>query len=102
MLSEAAFQRQITDLADLRGWSWMHMQPAQSRDSWRTPYSGSLGKGWPDLVLVKGERIVFIECKAAGRKPTPEQEQVIGILSNVGLARVYRPEDWDEIVKVLT
>ena len=73
-LTEAAWQRQVTDLADLQGWRWMHAPtvtvtrpPTAGRPRpvvyAETTTKGTLGSGWPDLVLVR-ERVVFVELKA--------------------------------------
>lgn len=100
-LTEAQFLRQVTELAEIRGWQWLHLRPGMTRDSWRTPISGPLGKGWPDLVLVRGERIIFAELKRDGAKTTPEQDAVLKVLRAAGPAFVWRPEDWPEIEAVL-
>lgn len=127
-LSEKDFMRQITDLADIRGWSWLHIRPGMTRDSWRTPVSGPLGKGWPDLFLCRPDRnqIIFAEVKREGGSLTSDQERVLGILRQMvtaawvqdrydpkkwryvvadtsGMVEVYvwQPSDWEEIERVL-
>lgn len=100
-LSERDFQRQVTDLARIRGWSWLHIRAGRTADSWRTPISGPLGKGWPDLCLVRRERILFAELKREGAKPTPEQVEVLGILSGAAETAVWTPADWAEVERVL-
>lgn len=102
--TEADFQAQVTELAELLGWEWVHFRPAQTSKGWRTPVSGSLGKGWPDLLLTrtKDARVIAAELKREGAKPTIEQTRVLGILAYCGIeTHVWRPADWDEIVKVL-
>src|SRR5690606_4527127 len=62
-VTESAFQRQVLALAKMLGWRTAHFRPAMNqRGDWRTPVAGD-GKGWPDLVLVKGERVLFRELK---------------------------------------
>jgi hypothetical protein len=103
-LSEAQFMAQITSLANLRGWHWLHILPGlNERGYYRTPVSGSLGAGWPDLVLVKGQRILFVELKTEKGKVTGLQEEVLGVLGAMGYAEVYvwRPSDWSLILEVL-
>lgn len=102
--SEAQFQAAVTSLANLRGWAWMHIRPGMNeRGRYRTPVSGPLGPGWPDLVMVKGERILFVELKAERGKVTGLQEEVLGILGQAQYVEVYvwRPSDWDLILEVL-
>ena len=100
-LSERDFMAQVTQLATIRGWSYLHIRPGMTQNSWRTPISGPLGKGWPDLLLVRRERILFVELKRDGADPTPEQENVLEILAGVGDSRCWHPRDWPEIERVL-
>lgn len=100
-LSEKDFLAQVCELALIRGWSYLHIRAARTADSWRTPISGPLGKGWPDLVLVRGTELYFFELKRDGAQTTPEQDAVLEVLAPVGFTRVYRPSDWPEIESVL-
>lgn len=85
-LREVDYQRQITDLAELLGYEWCHFRPAQTARGWRTAVSGTIGAGWPDLILARPRdgRILFVECKAHRRKVTPEQAHVLGVLARCG------------------
>jgi hypothetical protein len=100
-MTEAEFQRQVTDAAELFGWSWVHFRPAQTSKGWRTPVSGPLGKGWPDLVLIRGERLIFAELKTDGAALTPEQDWVNALLAATAEVYVWRPADWPEIKREL-
>lgn len=102
MITEAELQRQVTDLASILGWQWVHFRPAQTRHGWRTPVSGPLGEGWPDLVLVRGPDIVFVELKRSDRdQPTAKQLRVLSVLSAVGPTLVVRPADVDDLAEAL-
>lgn len=96
-LTGSDLQRQITDLAKLLGWQWVHFRPAQTNRGWRTPVEGPLGHGWPDLVLVHPgrRRLLFVEVKRElGDDLTYEQEFVHGQLLAAGQeVRVWRPSD---------
>jgi len=111
-LSEAAFRRQVDDLAAMYGWEWMHVDPLRGKGGiWRTPTHGSLGKGWPDTVYAhprKG-RVVFVEFKKEIGKTSPDQERVLGVLDRVSGAKpdavevfVWRPSDIASIQEVLS
>ena len=64
---------------------------------------GADGAGWPDLVLVAPDRILFRELKSATGKLSPAQEAWGTRLTGVGCDwGVWRPADWDRIVNVLT
>lgn len=92
-------QRQVKDLSAMYGWLHMHVRPAQTQHGWRTPISGQLGKGWPDLTLVNPmrRRILFVEVKRELEEPTPDQVYVHTMLREAGLeVRVWRPSDMSE------
>lgn len=103
-MTEQEFQLQVTDLAELYGWSWVHFRPAQTAKGWRTPVSGPLGKGWVDLVLVRerDSRILFVELKADKGKVSLDQESVHRILTTAGHpVEVWRPADFALLAMVL-
>ena len=90
--SESRFQSNVIALAKLCGWRHYH--------TWNSRRSEP---GFPDLCMVRGERLVFAELKRAGEKPTAEQEAWLGELRRVpGVeALLWRPEDWPAIEKTL-
>lgn len=103
-MTEADFMRQVTDLAAIYGYQWAHFRPAQTSKGWRTPVSGSLGSGWPDLVLVRerDERVLFRELKADNGKVSPAQFAVHNTLATAGLdVGVWRPRNFDQIQEEL-
>ncbi len=100
-LTELDFQHQVTALAELRNWEWFHVRAGRTLDSWRTPGSGTMAKGWPDLVLARGSRIIFAELKRDGGKPTADQRRVLDVLGKAAEAYVLTPKDWDFIEREL-
>ena len=100
-ITEADFQKQVTDLAELLHWQWAHFRPAETSKGWRTPVSGPLGKGFPDLVLVKGPRLIFAELKRDGGKVTADQLDVLAVFADAAETYVWRPADFDEIQSAL-
>lgn len=79
-VSEESFLGQVTTLAELLGWQWVHFRPAKTAHGWRTPVSGPLGKGWPDLVLTRPRRLVFAELKSATGQTDTAQAYVLEAL----------------------
>jgi len=72
------------DCARLHGWFAYH-----TFDSRRSE------PGFPDCVFVRGERLIFVELKAAGRKPTAAQEDWLAALrAACGTVYVWTPADW--------
>ncbi len=92
-VSEKAFQVQIVRLAKLRDWLVYY--------TWRSKHSPA---GFPDLVLVKGRRLLFVECKREKGKLTPDQEIWIDALKETSCCKVFlwRPGDWPQIIEILT
>jgi hypothetical protein len=99
--TEAQFQKAVIDAAHLLGWRVHHTRPARSGKGWRTPIQGDAG--FPDLVLARGERVIFAELKRDRRsKPTPEQAAWLETLGTSHLdVYIWRPEDWDDIERIL-
>lgn len=97
---EAGLQRAVIDLAKLTGWLVHHTRPAQTKRGWRTPIQGDVG--FPDLVLVKGHRVLFVELKSKRGRVTPDQEAWIMALALAGAnIHVWRPVDWPVIERTL-
>jgi hypothetical protein len=96
-VAERDFQRQVTDLAELLGWTWCHWRALRNgRGIWQVPVEGPLGKGWPDLTLVRERdgRLIFAELKRWDQDPTPEQVAVLDLLEGLGReCHVWRPSD---------
>src|SRR6478735_569902 len=81
-VTELDFRRQVIGLAELLGWEHVGFRAAQTVHGWRTPVTGTLGKGWPDLVMVRrrDRRLIFAELKAAKGKTSPDQDRVLDVL----------------------
>ncbi len=98
---EEAFMRRIMDLAKQAGWWCYHARSARTAKGWRTPVSGD-GAGFPDLLLSRGRRLVLIECKVVGGKPTTEQKTWMEKLKETGAeCFCLSPKDWEKIEVLL-
>jgi hypothetical protein len=85
-VTEAQWQRQVTDLAELLGWRWAH-----NADSRRTQ------AGQPDLTLIR-ERVVYAELKTDTGRVRPEQESFMAALRAAGAeVYVWRPGDFAQV-----
>ena len=91
-MTEKEFLQQVRDLAKLCGWLVYH-----THDSRRSP------EGFPDLVLVRNDKIIFAELKSEKGRTTSAQEMWLKALEKVPGVDVYlwRPSDWDRVVEVL-
>lgn len=100
-ITEAQFQRTVTELAEVLGWRWVHFRPAKTDKGWRTPVEGSHAKGWPDLILCR-ERLVVVELKGSTGKLEDEQADWLDALRAAGVeAYCWKPDDMDEVEAVL-
>jgi len=101
-ISEKAFSQQVVDLAQVLGWRIAHFRPARTAKGWRTPVSAD-GAGFPDLVMVRGDRLIFAELKSEKGKAEPAQQEWLRLLEATGKAEVYlwRPSQIEEIVEIL-
>ena len=94
---EIAFMRNVLALAKMRGWLCYH-----------THISKRSTEGWPDLAMVKGERMVIAELKKQTGRTTPAQRTWLALLGGVAAAsngalsvHEWRPSDWPEIERVI-
>ena len=101
-ISEREFLDSVIDLAHVFGYLVAHFRPAMTKHGWRTAVAGD-GAGYPDLCLVKSERLIYAELKSNKGKVTEQQQRWLGVLKATGKCDVYvwRPCDFQSIVEVL-
>lgn len=88
---EKAFMAAVVKFARELGWSEYHTYNSRRSKS-----------GWPDLVLVRGERIVFVELKTETGRTTAAQDRWIELLTEAKqTVYVWRPSSWPQIKEVL-
>ena len=92
--TEKEFQGHIEKQAKIHGWLYYH--------PWRSDNSVA---GFPDLVLVRDDRLMFWELKIDEKrsKVTPAQQQWLDALAATGVVEVgvYRPSDIEEMLEKL-
>lgn len=92
--SEAALLDAVLQFAGVLGYRTYHARPGRTAHGWRTPVQGD-GAGFPDLVLVGCQRVIFAELKAARGRLRPEQVAWLAALRDAGAeCSVWRPDDW--------
>jgi hypothetical protein len=111
MTSEKALQAQVLDLAHRLGWRTAHISSSirQVRRADGYHFIGDAAcAGFPDLVLVRRGRLLFIELKAPKGKLTELQSEWLDDLAKVANAtagqvevHVWRPADLEAIARVL-
>lgn len=97
---EKSFTDQILEVAVWYGWRRHHDRPGRTVAGWRTAIQGD--PGFPDLVLLRRDRLVVAELKSRRGKLTPEQLCWLEDWRQVGAeVYVWRPSDWDDIARIL-
>ena len=93
-MSHAELVDAIVDAARWYGWRVAGFRPARTDHGWRTAVLGD-GKGWPDLVLVGHDRVLFREVKVGRDRLSAEQRQWRDALRDVGADWAeWRDVDW--------
>lgn len=76
-MSEAQLQEAVIDCAHTFGWLVAHFRPARVKrggvEIYETPVAAD-GKGFPDLVMLRGPRAIAAELKSAAGTLKPRQE----------------------------
>jgi hypothetical protein len=99
--TEAAFTTAVLQLMRLTGCRSMHLRPARTAAGWRTPVAGD-GIGFPDLIGVKGDRVIAAELKTAKGRLGPGQREWLDALAAAGVeVFIWTPTDWDSIAATL-
>lgn len=97
-VSERNWQAMVIKLAENRGWKHYHAPDNK-------PVNGRIQKivaGFPDLVMVKGNRLIFAELKRELGKVSPEQESWLYALKIAGAeCYIWRPSDLKQVVEIL-
>jgi hypothetical protein len=92
-VSECDFQAAVIEAAQLLRWRVAHFRAARIAQGWRTPVQAD-GAGFPDLIAVRGTRLIAAELKSERGKLRPEQANWLEALQAAGAeARIWRPAD---------
>lgn len=109
-MTEAELQGGVIDLAQAFRWRVAHFRPAQTERGWRTAVAAD-GEGYPDLTLVREERLIFAELKGERGRLRPAQTEWLNALAlvagraerlNAGRAEplvevfIWRPSHWQD------
>lgn len=99
-MREKHFQQLVVECARLLGWRVYHTHDSRRSEA-----------GFPDLVLVRGTRLLFVELKANDGRLDGAQAVWLDDLRRVAdaidagageiLVETWRPDDWDHVHSVL-
>lgn len=102
--SEASFQRAVIQYARLQGFRVAHVHDSRRQVAPGVLVGDRDAAGIPDLIMVRGETLVFAELKSAKGRLRPEQTAWLDALVVVAEAapenvkiRVWSPASWADI-----
>ena len=90
-MTEEEWLQQVRELARLKGWLNYHTRSSRRSDP-----------GFPDLVLVRGDRLIFAELKREKGRLTESQRTWLAALEETAETHVWRPSDWEAVIEVLS
>jgi hypothetical protein len=97
-LTERQWQTAIEDRLKAERYLYQHVYRMQTpRGGWRT---STTAVGWPDLVAIRDQWLVVIECKGAKGRVEPDQLTWLAGFAAIPTARVWvlRPtDDWQDV-----
>ena len=97
-VTEAQWQAQVVEYAQLRGWMVAHFRPGlNQRGQWLTAVAAD-GAGFPDLVLARDGVVLFAELKRETGKVSDAQQ---AWLAQLPASFVWRPSDLDDVLEIL-
>lgn len=98
-ITESTFQKWVQQVMAENGWRYYH-SPANVP---RNGFIQNIKAGFPDLVAVRGTRLIFAELKREIGKTTDAQDDWLGDLKQT-LAEVYiwKPRDKALIREILS
>lgn len=93
-ITERELQKAVIAMAKRFGWLAFHPLPAQFKDGrYATPTQGD--PGFPDCVLSRNGRVLFVELKREGANLEPAQAAWMGSLAaSRAEVHLWRPSDW--------
>jgi hypothetical protein len=90
-VTEKQFMAAVIEMAQMLGWLVYHTHESRRSEA-----------GFPDLVCVRRDRVVFIELKTEKGRLSEDQERWLAALGLAGAeVRCWRPSDWPEIEAAL-
>lgn len=76
------------------GWRVAHFRPAKTAKGWRTAVQGD-GKGFPDVIACRRERMIVAELKSHRGSTTGDQDIWLSVFAKAGAeAYVWKPIHW--------
>jgi hypothetical protein len=90
-VTEKQFMAAVIEMAQMLGWLVYHTHDSRRSEA-----------GFPDIVAVRRDRVIFIESKTERGRLSKEQERWLSALGLAGAeVHCWRPSDWPTIEETL-
>jgi hypothetical protein len=102
-ISEKDWQKTVIDYARARGWRVAHFRTSRTQSGgWSTAVQAD-GEGYPDLTMVRGPRLLFVELKAEKGRVAEKQAEWLTDLAVAapGCVTIWKPSDWAVVERTL-
>ena len=100
-VTESDLMESIMQYAELKGWAYMHAYDSRRVKCYHPDMPEAKG-GFPDLMLIRDNRLLFVEVKAEWGRLTVRQERWADSIRKAQIeCAIVRPSNWDEFRKVL-
>lgn len=99
-LTEAHYERLLTTLLELDGWLVLKTDAGVLSKLAREAIRSDIPPGFPDLIAMRPDRVVFIEMKTPGNRLSPIQRIFHALLAERGFAvYVVYGADYSELAR---
>jgi hypothetical protein len=88
-VTEKEWQQTVIDTAQARGWRVAHFRTSRTGSGGYATAVQADGAGYPDLSMVRGPRLAFVELKAEKGRLAPAQREWLDDLTLVADATQY-------------
>lgn len=97
-LSEASFQEQVIELAEMYSWRVAHFHDSRREVRPGVHIGDKRAAGWPDLTLARPGEFMVCELKAEQGRLTSNQREWLQLLDLAGIeTHVWKPSDWPAV-----
>lgn len=98
-ITESHFQKWVQQVMTQKGWRWYHAADNIPRGGWKA----NIKPGFPDLIAVRGVRLLVAELKTETGKTTEHQDAWLEELNGTPAeVYVWRPRDKSQIIEILS
>lgn len=98
--TESTVQKQIKEYLEVLGYSVYRINNTGIFNKERNAYIFHGTAGVPDLIALKrGQKILFIECKGTGKKPTEDQVEFMDMVNNSTGMMAVCADSLEKIIK---